>query len=204
MKKQQNIYDAALEYMEQKYGEKFEYVAPTGTSYAQNSIVKMFVSCASLPEDIFVEGLKGDNGFSFKDNYLAVKYKPQVIEEIQSIALNIFTEALVVYEVLPQSISSLSDTNASFEAYSSAPDSGISARIYLSSTNFVDSLLDNFAETFQKTGIAASITLVVVESAVFPTLSAQDSYDIDVDEYRYFCVISFTESGFEYLQREAY
>jgi hypothetical protein len=200
----QNINDAALAYMEQRYGEKFEYVAPTGASYAQNGAIRMFVSCASLPGDIFVEVLKTDKDFQFADNYLAVKYKQQVSEAIQVAALDVFGDAFVIYEVLPQAVSPILPADSSFEEYCADPESGISARIYLPSTGFEDSLPDTFADKFQKTGIGASITLVAVDDSVFSSLSSLNSYDIGVSKYKYFAVISFDESGFKYLQREAY
>ena len=94
---QQNTNDAALAYMEQKYGEKFEYVAPWGNSLSGTH--QLIVSCSSLPGQeivVQVENYRQDDRV-FRDNYLAVAYRQQSADYFKECAVTVFGKAEVFY-----------------------------------------------------------------------------------------------------------
>ena len=114
MNENQNINNAALEYMEQKYGEKFEYFAPYGDSFTGT---REFVArCDNLPgQDVLVqiENYKHDDRI-FRDNYIAVKYRQETIDFIKDCAVEQFGEAEVFYDVARDGQSPELSANASF------------------------------------------------------------------------------------------
>lgn len=112
-----DINTQALEYMEKKYGEKFEYSAPYGNSMTGTH--QLLVKCASFPnQDILVqiENYRKDNKI-FSDNYLAVKYRNDTIEFIQKCANKQFGESKVFYNVAKDSLSPKLSANASFNEF---------------------------------------------------------------------------------------
>lgn len=99
------INDVALAYMEQKYGEKFEYAAPWGDS--MSGIREFLARCDSLQDqDILVqiENYRQDDKI-FRDNYLAVKYRESTIAFFRDCAEKIFGEATIFYEVSKDGLS---------------------------------------------------------------------------------------------------
>jgi hypothetical protein len=80
-----DINGGALNYMWDKYGEKFQYVKAWGSSYMTPGIRKIMVSCESMPnEEILVVINEQDKTYS--DNYIDHRFKSQVEEFIESIA----------------------------------------------------------------------------------------------------------------------
>jgi len=112
-----NINAVALEYMEEKYGEKFEYAAPFGNSMTGTH--ELMVKCAGFPSEsilVRIENYKRDNK-SFLDNYLAVKYKEETIAFLKSCAVQVFGEGNIIYEVNTLALSPDLGINATFEEY---------------------------------------------------------------------------------------
>ncbi|MDE5590689.1 MAG: hypothetical protein K2J60_16375 [Acetatifactor sp.] len=113
----QNSNDAALQYMEQKYGEKFEYVAPWGDSMTGNH--ELLVSCESLTgKDILVKisNYKSENRV-FQDNYLAVKYCEETVGFLSQCANEVFGDSKIDYNVAKHALSPELPADASFEEY---------------------------------------------------------------------------------------
>jgi hypothetical protein len=113
----QNVNDTALAYMERKYGEKFEYVAPYGDSMTGTH--QLLVQCASFPDQpilVRVENYKKSNRV-FLDNYVAVKYQEHSVSLIVDCAKQVFGETNVFYTVDKQALSPDLSAEASFDEY---------------------------------------------------------------------------------------
>jgi hypothetical protein len=113
----QNINDVAIEYMENKYGEKFEYSAPYGNSMTGTH--ELLVTCESLSNQqilVQIENYRSEDKI-FRDNYLAVKYHQQTVDFIHDCAVKHFGEAEVFYEATKDGLSTELSANASFNEY---------------------------------------------------------------------------------------
>ena len=113
----QNINDAAIKYMENKYGEKFEYSEPYGNSMTGTR--ELLVTCASLPNQkilVQVENYKQSNKI-YRDNLIAIKFRQQTVDFIQDCADKQFGEAKVFYDVARDGLSPNLSANASFNEY---------------------------------------------------------------------------------------
>lgn len=111
-----DINTQVLEYLEQKYGESFEYSAPTGDSITGTRA--MLVRCESLPEAVYVEienYRKADR--VIRDNYIAIKYKQETIDFLDNCAAEEFCEANVFYSVTRSGLSPDLPPDASFDDF---------------------------------------------------------------------------------------
>ncbi len=134
----QSVSELALAYMEQKYGEKFEYTAPWGNSL--DGTRELLVSCKSLPgQDIIVqvENFKKENKI-FSDNYIAVKYHDETIDFLKKCADEEFGETKVTYDVAKSALSPELPAQASFDDFLSDKKSFISASIYIKESSLKD------------------------------------------------------------------
>ena len=112
-----NIGVASLTYLENKYGEKFEYAYPWGMSYTGTH--RFLTTCGSLPDQYVL--VQADNFTQedrvFSDNYLAEKYYSESIGFFHECALNVFSEAIIYYDVAKEGLSPDLPANASFEEF---------------------------------------------------------------------------------------
>lgn len=185
----------ALLYMEEKYGEPFTYVSPWGSSYASKGIQEILVRCESKPEDILVRGVKNGDVYTFSDSYLAVKYKDQMVSAVKAVSDEVFGESKVFYKVMKQALSPDLPADAEFEVYSTDPASGIVVYIAIPRHAFDDSLVQTFAEVFQKTGIAASVQLLVTEEGTYSGLDMEQFNDcVTKRTYDYCSIIHISSS----------
>ena len=99
----------ALTYMEKKYGEKFSYIGPHGSTNGSKTS-SILVSCESLPgKEILVTYTRLDGGgFEFHDNYMAYYFEDDVRDLLEETAEKIYGECKafysVIYSVVPDSI----------------------------------------------------------------------------------------------------
>ena len=169
----QNSNDAALEYMEQKYGEKFEYVAPWGNSMTGTH--ELIVTCESLAgKDILVKisNYKNENRV-FQDNYLAVKYCKETTDFLNQCANKVFGDAKVYYNVAKKALSTELSADASFEEYLADEEGYISAYIAVRVSSFTaKEQAANVTEPILSACGAEylSVLLVVVEDAEYELL----------------------------------
>ena len=169
----QNSNDAALEYMEQKYGEKFEYVAPWGNSMTGTH--ELIVTCESLAgKDILVKisNYKNENRV-FQDNYLAVKYCEETTDFLNQCANEVFGDAKVYYNVAKRALSPELSADASFEEYLADEEGYISAYIAVRASSFT--AMEQAANVTEPILSACgaeylSVLLVVVEDAEYELL----------------------------------
>ncbi len=117
-KPKQDVNDIALEYLEQRYDEKFEYLAPAGASYTGTR--SFLATCESLGEKrilIEIENYKDENNRVIRDNYIAVKYTDRTKEFVGGIVNEKFGKSKVFY--YPSNVTQSEDlpANASFEDF---------------------------------------------------------------------------------------
>lgn len=158
-----DINTLALEYMEQKYGEPFEYAAPTGDSMSGTHA--LLVRCQSLPEAVYVEveNYRKPAERVFRDNYIAVKYKQETIDFLLEYAKAKFSEANVFYSVVRSGLSLDLPADAGFERF--LKDSSVLLYATLEVKDDGGSyreLAEKMANQITETGTRFRIILVVV------------------------------------------
>ena len=98
---QQNINNAALAHLEQKYGKTFEYIAPWGSSYSTPGMRQILVSCDALPdrEILVVITDDGDSTF-YSDNYMDFLYESETLRYIMQVASRFFEDITVAINII--------------------------------------------------------------------------------------------------------
>ena len=162
----QNINNVALEYMEQKYGEKFEYVAPWGNSLSGTH--ELIVSCTSLPGYeivVQVENYKQADKV-FRDNYLAVKYQQETTEFLQRHAEEVFGQAIVLYEPSKDSQSESLSATAAYQEYLADTRTAIMPSIVVKRSCFTDKEQAlQLARLISGSGVRYLMSLMVISDA---------------------------------------
>lgn len=169
----QNSNVGALEYMEQKYGEKFEYVQPWGNSMSGDH--ELIVACESLAgREIVVKisNYKEENRV-FQDNYLAVKYCEETVDFLGQCANEIFGESRVYYNVAHKALSAGLSADASFEEYFADEEGFTVALITVKESSFTsreqaEKVMDPILSAYG--GWYLCINLIVVEDAEYESL----------------------------------
>ena len=163
-KNSKNINDLAIEYMEQKYAEKFEYSKPYGNSMAGTR--EFFITCASLQNQqilVQIENCFKDNKI-FRDNYSAVKYKNECIEFLQKCAADIFGNATIFYEVANNGLSSELPANATFNEFLADTRVPLIVMIEVSESSFTnEEQVSKVGELIAVNGTDFILSVVVVE-----------------------------------------
>ena len=168
-----NSNDAALEYMEQKYGEKFEFVAPWGDSMTGDH--ELIVTCESLAgKDIIVKisDYRSEDRV-FQDNYLAVKYYEETVSFLSQCANEVFGDSKVYYKVAKSALSPELPADASFEEYFADEEGFISAYIAVKASSFTSKeQVENVTEPILSACGAGylCVLLVVVDDAEYELL----------------------------------
>ena len=174
-KKRQNINDVALEYMEQKYGEKFDYGASYGNSMSGTH--DLLVKCESFPDQyvlVEIENYRSSNKI-FGDNYLAVKYQAECIDLFHSYATDIFGEATIFYEVSRLSLSPDLPVAATLEEYLADTRVPLVIMAEVRASDFSsEGQAQRFAELIAANGTLFYISLVIVDDNEYGTLSSKD------------------------------
>lgn len=179
----QNVNELALEYMEQKYGEKFEYKAPAGSSYTGNRT--FLATCESFGDQtvvVQVVNYKTEER-QFRDNYLEIKYADQLYDYLSQIVNNQFGEFKLYYGTVGRPLSPDLPANATFEEYIMDPSGTINAYIVVKKSDFKDmNQLSEIMETITSNCAAGmmSIVLLVIEDSKYIdcTLSKARDYSI--------------------------
>lgn len=128
-----DVNEEALLRLKNKYGEEFEYAQPWGNSMSGTR--QFLAKCNSLDELVLVqiENYKTENKV-FKDNYIAVRYKQNVINFLQEKANETFGEANVFYEVTRDGLPETLGADATFEEYFKVAD--ILFRLEVNESNY--------------------------------------------------------------------
>jgi hypothetical protein len=182
--KQRNINDDALVYMEQKYGEKFEYVSPWGSSYTGTH--QLFVKCNSTSsEEILVEVEKTENGNIFRDNMLAVKYRQDTKDFLLECAEKIFGQAKILYEPTKECQSESLSATASFAEYLADTRATIMPTIVVKTSSLSSKdQADALAQLVAAGGVRFLISLSIVSDSDYEAGSWQSLGDFLAGKYK--------------------
>jgi hypothetical protein len=181
--RQENINDDALAYMEQKYGEKFEYVSPWGSSYTGTH--QLFVKCKSIQsEEILVEVEKTESGNTFRDNMLAVKYQQDTKDFLLQCAETIFGQAKILYEPTQECQSESLPATASFAEYLADTRAAIMPTIVVKTSALSSKdQADELAQLIAASGVRFLISLSVVSDSDYEAGNWQSLSDFLAGKY---------------------
>lgn len=185
--------EAALEYMEQKYGQEFVYSGPWGTSYAESTTKKMLVTpdAGNGEVQILVEATETEDGFQFRDNYLALLYEDEMRQTLEQAAEEVFGTATVFYEAATIVLSADLPADVSFAQYSQAEGSGIIATVAVPAGQDGPGRAEDLEKKLQKSGIHGLIRLVVLNQEQYDAATAESVRTIiGKDSYVRYQVIS--------------
>ena len=166
-----DVNELALEHLEQKYGEKFEYAAPAGMSYTGTRT--FLATCESFGDRrilVQITDFRDEEKREILDNYITVKYEEEVRNFFKSAADDIFGSSKVFYaasgRVLPPDLPS----DASLEEYYNCREGMICAVIALNESAYKNSeqirlLSDKIADKFLCDEL--SVLIVAVDNDTF-------------------------------------
>ena len=162
-KEQQNINSAALGYMEQKYGEKFEYVGPWGSSYTTPGMRQILVSCASLPGKEILLVISGDGkSESYSDNYMDFFYESQTSDYIAKIADKHFNDFTVEVSIIRSPTADGVLPTTGFEDYIANENHVVDASITISDTN--EDAVRGFLNELKELGVHFSLSITITSA----------------------------------------
>lgn len=136
-KPKQNVNELALEYLEQKYGEKFEYKAPRGMSYTGSCAIS--ASCQSLGDELVyvrIDNYNDDDKRVFHDNYIAVKYHNEISLFFENCGKSVFSSVRVFYDTSEYPFSSDLQANASVEQLLNIKEAQFVVRLAVKESEF--------------------------------------------------------------------
>ena len=169
-----NINTAALLYMQEKYGEKFEYYKPYGNSMSGTH--SLLVRCASLPDQdilVSIENYRRENKV-FLDNYLAVKYREETIEFFMDCARRVFGEAKIHYDVAYEALSPDLSTTATLNEFLSDRRVSFVVMVEIKESDFTsEEQAEQLAELIATTGRSFYLTIVIVSDREYGSFNRE-------------------------------
>jgi hypothetical protein len=198
-----NINDAAVLYMEQRYGEDFEYEAPWGNSMSGTH--ELLVRSSSMSDrDILVEVRNyKENDKTFKDNYISIRYENEFRDFLRKSVENEFSEAVVFYNTAKFGLSSDVPVDVEFDDYLLESDLFVTSFIGIKDIYFTDEeSVNNVAEyLFKKIKSARlGITLVFVSEEEYDSLTDDSLRDKVVNREFSYCVRISRGNGIESVE----
>lgn len=167
--------ELALLHMQEKYAEKFSYIAPWGDS--MTGMREFLATCDSLPGQtvlVQVENFKGEHPI-YRDNYLTVKYQAQTKDYFRRVAADIFGDAIVHYEASKLSVSSDLDAGTSFDTFYADSTTLIGVFIEIKESNYSSQKqLDEFFAKLNLSQGQIKVNVVVVNDSVYGTLDRRE------------------------------
>lgn len=168
---EQNVNEIALEYLEEKYGEKFEYCAPAGSSYTGTRT--FLATCESFGDYrvlVQIENFRDRENMVIRDNYIAVKYKDEVEEFFKQAADEVFGSSKVFCHVTGRTLPPELPSNASLEEYFSCKEGIMTGVIALPESGYKNDeqlrlLADKISDTLSCDEI--SVLIMVVDDDTF-------------------------------------
>lgn len=192
----QNINDIALKYMKQKYNEEFEYYAPFGNSMSGTH--QLLVKCDSFPNQeilVQIENYKKEDKV-FLDNYLAVKYHEDTVAFVSKCANQVFTEADVYSDIMPQVLSAALPATAMFEEYLADTRVPLQIFIEVKASNFAsEDQIQELADLLGAYGSHFYLSVVISEDSKFGSenIDALDDKVVTGDFLRCADVMRFSD-----------
>ena len=163
--------EQALQYLEEKYGEKFTYAAPYRSEMSGRR--EFLVTCDSLPGQqvwVYVEDYY-EKDKVFRDNYLAVKYEQQTIDFLKEQVAAKYPSVNVFYEARKKGVSDRLSADTGFSEY--LLENGVELIVMLElkasefgSTEPMDQIVENIAQACKE----MALTVVVTEDDVYGTM----------------------------------
>jgi len=152
----------ALEYMEQRYGEKFEYIKSHGLHYTPNSR-KIFVSCESFPgKEILVSIVKDGKEIKYYDNYMEYYFAEQVNDFIVDIAKGYFDDITFRVSISASRSNSAITPKTAFEEYIFAEYYFVRGFMEIGeSGESIEETIHEFANELVRLGIQFSISMSI-------------------------------------------
>jgi len=192
----QNINNIALEYMEQKYGEKFEYVSPWGNSMSGTH--ELIVSCVSMPGQeivVQVENYKKDDKV-FRDNFLAVKYQQQSTEFFKECAVDVFGEATAFFTPTKNGLSTELSVDSSLEQYLSDTRTRLVILVEVKESDFAsESQAEELSRLIGKYGSHYLLKIVIVKDGEYGSYDAVSLEDVIGKKESARCVVVDNSTG---------
>ena len=183
-----NYNNAALEYMEKKYGEKFEFVSLSTSGFS--STYRILVSCSSLPDRKIYVQIENytQKDRTFGDNFLAVKYETDTINFLRDCAASEYSEAIIFYKSCNDALSSDLPVDASFVGFLSDPQASISASIEVKAGSYTSyAQAEKVANLIAANGTQFWLTLVFVEDEKFGSYTEDELIDLVIFENYVHC-----------------
>lgn len=170
-----DVNELALLHMEEKYGEKFTYAAPSGNSMTGTREFLTF--CESLPGKTVVaqiENYKTDTPI-YKDNYLEVLYEKDTISYFKKVADEVFGENIVHYEVSNLSVSSNLSKDTSFKSFYEDPSTFIVAYVEVKESEYnSNKQFEEFFTQLNSSNGSIMVSVIVVKDSMYGTLELDD------------------------------
>ena len=179
-----DVNDGALEYMEQRYGEKFTYVRSHGSfmSYTDRGIM---VSCESLPgKEIYVSISKKDGEERYYDNYMEYYFARQVEDYIVGVAKNYFDDVSFEVSFSAVPIDPAIDLTTTFEEYILNRRSAISGHMDINDSSeeigeSSEEIVREFLEELKELGVHFAFGINILSTKTgYITRYFRDSEDI--------------------------
>lgn len=179
---EQSVNELALEYLEEKYGEKFEYCAPAGSSYTGTRT--FLATCESFGDYrvlVQIENFRDRENMVIRDNYIAVKYADKVGEFFSQIADEEFGSSKVFYHSTGRTLPPELPNNASLEEYFSCREGVVAGLIALPESAYKNDeqlslLADKISDTFSFDEL--SVLIMVVDNDTFKSADEDELRDI--------------------------
>ena len=176
------VNEIALEHLEEKYGEKFEYSAPAGSSYTGTRT--FLATCESFSDHrilVQIKNFRDRENMVIRDNYIAVKYADKVEEFFSQIADEEFGSSKVFCHATGRTLPPELPSNASLEDYFSCREGVVAGLIVLPESGYKNdeqlSLLANkISDTFSFDEL--SVLFMVVDDDTFKSADEDELRDI--------------------------
>ncbi len=167
----QDVNELALEYLEQKYGEKFEYYAPAGSSYTGTRT--FLATCESFGDRrilVQITNFRDEENREILDNYIAVKYEEEVRNFFKKTADDVFGSSKIFYDASGRVLSPDLSSDASLEEYYNCREGMINAVIAVNESDYKNPeqmrlLSDKISNNFLCDEI--SVLIIVVDNDTF-------------------------------------
>jgi len=170
-----NVNAEALAILEQKYGVKFEYLAPTGKSYSGTR--EFFVRSESFPGWnvlVEIENFRSEDRI-FRDNFLAFKYRDKSIELFHTLATTVFSEARIHYRVANRGLSPDLPAEATFQEFLSDTRGPLIIMVELKASDFSsDEQIIKVADLFAENIALFNLTIIVVDDSIYGSLDSDE------------------------------
>jgi hypothetical protein len=192
-----NINDEGLDYMEQKYGETFEYSGSFGDSMSGTHC--FLAKSAGFPDQNIVVEIENYRSKDrvFRDNYIAVKYHTECTELFQTYATEEFGEATVFCKISTLTLSTELSANATLSEYLADTSAPLVILIEVRESDFIsEEQAQRLVEQIAAHGSNFYISFIVVGDSEYGTYDIKSLNKlVELEKYVRFAAISRTDGS---------